>query len=111
MTAQLSGAGVPINNIRDCSANIGIKIYVVDQKREKKPKAKGEGESYVRASPSYLCTSLLRLPSQLRPFAFTSSHSRVFALKAKVRRFAVNLSWTLYTFHCCIILDQHIGLI
>lgn len=109
MTAKLSSAGVPITSeiIRQVSGEYDTCITsMLSTKREKKKqRRRGEEESYVRASPSYLCTSLLRLPSQLRPFAFTSSHSRVFALKAKVRGFAVNLLWTLYTFHCCIILD------
>lgn len=71
------------------ASTIPVSKSMLSTKREKKKqRRRGEGESYVRASPSNLCTSLLRLPSQLRPFAFTSSHSRVFALKAKVRGFA-----------------------
>lgn len=87
MTAKLSNAGVPITSeiIRQISGEYDtcIKIYVIDQEKEKKGRVEGAKERvYVRASLSYLCTSLLQLPSQLRPFAFTSSHSPVLALKA-----------------------------
>lgn len=46
MTAKLSGAGVPINNIRDYSANIGRVRYLHQNlcyRPKERKKTKGEG--------------------------------------------------------------------